>query len=531
MEKDFLNNELIDNKADIPGTEDNKDVSWEQVHQEMEDNFGNEDTIMHIKVKGQTAEQDALMEVLESELKQYDDVNSDIDRDDVLEALREVLFNDAAFVVPVELSADDFVDENVQAGDVFKLDEDLKYSLRTLTYKDGSFRMGVFTSLEEAQKGFSTNTITMESCRILEKVLFEDNVESLVINPFSHSFEVSKVDIVDLFDDMADGDTLAKVCFYEKKLHEAEEADAAFEPINGNYEIAAKVVVGVDNPIYSARRGDYKRLYECYWDIFNQALENGYGEIVVPNMGIVGGYPEDKARGIAIKALCEWCDVHPFSALRVMLLCDTKKRSKEYNNSYDRFDKKGRKQIESSVDEDKLYEGLRYAMELYSDMVQTPEHPYMVSALAQMNDARFMGFGTDMLLAALLHDALEEGLTDVDTLVEKFGIGMARVANSQPRYYGLPWLSRKLKQVHNMSLITDDRIKLLAMIKALDELRCLYDNLKRDHDWWNKVYVPKQYQVIYYKLLLEEMKDFEFHRDTERLYQEYAELMKKLFFV
>ena len=45
------------------------------------------------------------------------------------------------------------------------------------------------------------------------------------------------------------------------------------------------------------------------------------------------------------------------------------------------------------------------------------------------------------------------------------------------------------------------------------------------------MYVPKEYQAVYYKLLLDEMKDFEFHRDTERQYQEYAELLKKLFFV
>ena len=68
-------------------------------------------------------------------------------------------------------------------------------------------------------------------------------------------------------------------------------------------------------------------------------------------MGIVGGYPEDKARGIAIKALCEWCDAHPFSGLRVMLICGTEKRSEEYSNSYERFDEEGRKTIESSIDE------------------------------------------------------------------------------------------------------------------------------------------------------------------------------------
>ena len=359
-----------------------------------------------------------------------------------------------------------------------------------------------------------------------------EQVDRKIDNTFGDDDTIMHIKIKGQTVEQADGDVTAKIYFCEKKLHEAVEADAAFEPVNGNYEIAAKTVIGVDNPVYSARRGDYKRLYECYWNIYNQALANGYNEIAVPNMGIVGGYPEDKARGIAIKALCEWCDAHPFSGLRVMLICGTEKRSEEYSNSYERFDEKGRKPIESSIDEDKLYKGLSYAMELYKDMVQpTNNHPYIVQALAQINDTRFMGFGTDMLLAALLHDALEDSLTDVDTLVEKFGIGTARVANSQPKYDNMPWLSSKLKQVYNLRQIYDDRIKLLAMVKALDELRCIYNDLKNDHDLWSRMYVPKEYQAVYYKLLLDEMKDFEFHRDTERQYQEYAELLKKLFFV
>ena len=186
-----------------------------------------------------------------------------------------------------------------------------------------------------------------------------EQVDRKIDNTFGDDDTIMHIKIKGQTVEQADGDVTAKIYFCEKKLHEAEEADAAFEPVNGNYEIAAKTVIGVDNPVYSARRGDYKRLYECYWNIYNQALANGYNEIAVPNMGIVGGYPEDKARGIAIKALCEWCDAHPFSGLRVMLICGTEKRSEEYSNSYERFDEKGRKPIESSIDEDKLYNSTR----------------------------------------------------------------------------------------------------------------------------------------------------------------------------
>lgn len=45
------------------------------------------------------------------------------------------------------------------------------------------------------------------------------------------------------------------------------------------------------------------------------------------------------------------------------------------------------------------------------------------------------------------------------------------------------------------------------------------------------MWVPKQYQLLYYKSLLDEMKNLEFHKDMERLYQEHVNLYKKLFMI
>lgn len=522
-----VNNEQAVNNAaaEVVG---NNEIGWDEVGEAVKKAIDNgQEVYLNIKTEEQSPKMQELEELI-MQLKLDDPV---VDNEAILDAIKAAMQAGALFTVPVELTPMPEFEDDVQPGEIYTVAEDIRFSMRTLDHKDGNKYYAAFTSLDAAQHGPESSTATVKISKVLEKTLFNDEIAGLVINPFTGPYFVSGDNIVEMFMEWTTEDTRGQVCFYEKQLHETD-ADAAFEPANGSYEMEAPEVIGIDNPVYSTRRGDYKRLYECYWNILNQAKEHGYHEIVVPNMGVVGGYPEHKACSIAVKAIGDWYTAHPFPELHVMLICGTKKRSDEYYAKWDKYDYRKHKPISPEIDEQKLYAGLQYAMEIYKDKV-IPEsgEACILNVLSQMELVRGLGFGTDMLLAALLHTALENKLTDADTLAAKFGLDMASVANGLHKDIEKPWLSYQYQYVQNMRATEDDRIKLLAMAKAIVELRSIYDGCKNDYDYWRRLRAPKAFQSFYYSGLLDVMKPFEFTVKTERMYQEFADLYKKLFMI
>lgn len=523
-----VNNEMSNDNQAAVEVFGNDEIGWDEVGNAIKDARKNGQEV-YINIK--TEEENPKMIELEEMLQQRRPDEPGFDNEVILTTVKEAMQAGGLFTVPVELMPMPELEEDVQPGEIYTVAEDIRFYMRTLDHEEGKKYYVAFTSLEAAQKGPESCTATVKVSRVLERTLFNDDVLGLVINPFTNPYLISKDNIIELFVDWTTEDTCGQICFYEKHLHKTE-ADAAFEPINGSYEIEAPEVIGIDNPVYSTRRGDYKRLYECYWNILNQAEKNGYHEIVVPNIGLVGGYPEKKACSVAIKAISDWYTAHPFPEMRVMLICGTKKRSKEYNEEWDKYDYKKHKSISTDIDEEKLYAGLQYAMELYKDK-DFPENgeACILNALAQMELVRGLGFGTDMLLAALLHTALENKMTDVDKLLEKFGLDMVSIANGLYKDIDKPWLSHQYQYVMNIDATEDDRIKLLAMAKAIVELRSIYEGCKEDYEFWNRLCAPKAFQGFYYSMLLDKLKAFELNVKTERMYQEYVDLHKKLFMI
>lgn len=523
-----VNEELKAEQKNVAEVVGNDEIGWDEVDDAIRKaKENNQEVYFNIK----TGEEKPEMEELEKLVQQRKQDEPAGDNQVILDALKVAMQSDCLFTVPVEMAPMPELEEEPQIGEIYTLEDDVRLYMRSLEHEDGCKYYAVFTSLEEAQRGPDSCTATVKISKVLEKTLFTNEILGLVINPFTNPYFVSKDNIIAMFMDWTQEDSRGQVCFFEKQLHETD-ADAAFEPTNGSYEIEAKEVIGVDNPVYSTRRGDYKRLYECYWNILTQAKNRGFKEIVVPNMGVIGGYPEDKACKITIKAIGEWYTAHPFPEMRVMVICNTKKRSKEYYSKWGRYENKEHAPISPDIDEDKLFEGLQYAMELYKDKV-VPEsgEACMLNVFAQMELVRGLGFGTDMLLAALLHTALENKLTDVDTLVEKFGLDMVSVANGLNKNIDKPWLSHQFQYILNMRVTEDDRIRLLSMAKAIVDMRSIYEGCKQDDYFWSRLHGPRGLQRFYYATLLEDMKDFELDTKTERLYQEYVDLYKKLFMI
>ena len=78
-------------------------------------------------------------------------------------------------------------------GDEFQFDQDLRLRMDTMTDSDGKLWLPLFTGNQELEKGEVANVIV--NCpieTILRMGLSDDSVEGVVINPFGHSFTMTK---------------------------------------------------------------------------------------------------------------------------------------------------------------------------------------------------------------------------------------------------------------------------------------------------------------------------------------------------
>ena len=100
------------------------------------------------------------------------------------------------FVVPY-ITTQPFLSENqinnINIGDTFTLDHDVKLKMETVKDVKGNEWLGVFTSSHEMHKGSSGN-VMMEKpiLTVLELVLNWEEVNGIVINPFGKYFQLTK---------------------------------------------------------------------------------------------------------------------------------------------------------------------------------------------------------------------------------------------------------------------------------------------------------------------------------------------------
>lgn len=100
------------------------------------------------------------------------------------------------FVVPY-ITTHPFLSENqinnINIGDTFTLDHDVKLKMETVKDVKGNEWLGVFTSSHEMHKGSSGN-VMMEKpiLTVLELVLDWEEVNGIVINPFGKYFQLTK---------------------------------------------------------------------------------------------------------------------------------------------------------------------------------------------------------------------------------------------------------------------------------------------------------------------------------------------------
>jgi hypothetical protein len=102
---------------------------------------------------------------------------------------------DLTIIVPVQISGSflgNTPPEEVKAGDVFVLEEEMRMEILKIALKGGAYLTPVFTDLDEMMKGEGTDSITMLFSELLEMALSWENCAGIVINPWGNGFVLTR---------------------------------------------------------------------------------------------------------------------------------------------------------------------------------------------------------------------------------------------------------------------------------------------------------------------------------------------------
>lgn len=175
--------------------------------------------------------QSNLLREVEKEIHRSHHEDSDEQALDLLKSFVNIVKAKCSIIIPVE-ATDDMPEDwvGLNQGDEFTLKDDVRLVPKTIETKpdeEGKTEeyMVAYTNLDESFCGPETNTCTVKVGNFLNTVLFKDDVEGIIINPFGDEpFRITKDMIKELFVRCVDLGPCKADKYYEKHKEENEPA-------------------------------------------------------------------------------------------------------------------------------------------------------------------------------------------------------------------------------------------------------------------------------------------------------------------
>lgn len=155
--------------------------------------------------------------------------------------------------------------------------------------------------------------------------------------------------------------------------------------------------------------------------------------------------------------------------------------------------------------------------------------PYITHPLATMAILTQMKADTNLLIAGVLHDVLEDTDTNHVEIAEIFGSDIYKLVASHTEDKSQTWAERKNTAILHLEE-ADKREKLLVLADKVANLRSLYaDYSIVGEELWERFNAPKDKQAWYYSKIMEAMSEMQFDDDACDIYEEMKNLCGMLF--
>lgn len=155
--------------------------------------------------------------------------------------------------------------------------------------------------------------------------------------------------------------------------------------------------------------------------------------------------------------------------------------------------------------------------------------PYILHPLETMDILRTMGADTNLLMAGVLHDTLEDTDATFTDIVEQFGTDVAALVNAHSEDKSQTWEERKTAAIEHLRNASH-RLKMLVMADKVANLRSMAaDYRKVGEQLWQRFNAPKAKQAWYYSGIQDALWDMQEDTHAAPIYWEMVGLYKDLF--
>ncbi|MGB4609175.1 MAG: HD domain-containing protein [Saccharofermentanales bacterium] len=177
-----------------------------------------------------------------------------------------------------------------------------------------------------------------------------------------------------------------------------------------------------------------------------------------------------------------------------------------------------------------LNEAIVFAVKCHENQLRKGTlRPYILHPLATMQILAKMNADTNLLIAGLLHDVIEDSQVTIDEIITRFGHDVARLVKNNSEDKSKSWYQRKLKTINDLHGL-NRRGKMLVLADKVANLRDMYQDYTKGNDgFWERFNAPKEMIAWYYGSIDNALSDFQNDEDVEAVYWELVELYKELF--
>lgn len=181
-------------------------------------------------------------------------------------------------------------------------------------------------------------------------------------------------------------------------------------------------------------------------------------------------------------------------------------------------------------DNSSVEEAAAFATECHKGAVRKgTDIPYITHPMEVMQILSSVDADNNLLIAGLLHDAVEDAGVAVETIKEKYGADVAQLVARHSEDKNKTWYARKLKTVRDLP-DEDIRSKLLTLGDKLSNIRSMYRDYKQIGDeLWQRFNAPKHMQAWYYGGIVDGLAQLQNIPQTTDAYRELSGIYKDLF--
>jgi len=185
---------------------------------------------------------------------------------------------------------------------------------------------------------------------------------------------------------------------------------------------------------------------------------------------------------------------------------------------------------EQNANNARLEKAIIFATELHSGQRRKGTiRPYILHPMETLEILNSMGADSNLLIAGVLHDTIEDTNATEEQIRAEFGDDVAELVCNHSEDKSKSWEERKQHAIEELEC-ADKRLKMLVMADKVSNLRSMFRDYKRiGNQLWKRFNAPVEKQAWYYSGIQDALFGMQYEEDCADVYWEMVALFKELF--